>query len=65
MFAAGVAAAFDLGRTASRVFQLVLQEYERAPVRQGSAESIELAWFNDGLSGSRSGYERKDVSAGP
>ena len=26
VFAAGVAAAFDLGRTASRVFQLVLQE---------------------------------------
>ena len=51
VFAAGVAAAFDLGRTASRVFQLVLQEYERAPMRQGFAESIELAWFNDGLSG--------------
>ena len=51
VFAAGVAAAFDLGRTASRVFQLVLQEYERAPMRQGFAESIELAWFNEGLSG--------------
>lgn len=51
VFAAGVAAAYDLGRTASRVFQLVLQEYERSPMRQGFAESIELAWFNDGLSG--------------
>ncbi|MDY7531123.1 hypothetical protein RGV33_05455 [Pseudomonas sp. Bout1] len=51
VFADGVAAAFDLGRTASRVFQLVLQEYERAPMCQGFAESIELAWFNDGLSG--------------
>ena len=51
VFAAGVAAAFDLGRTASRVFQLVLQEYERAPMRQGFAESLALAWFNDGLSG--------------
>ncbi len=51
VFAAGVSAAYDLGRTAARVFQLVLQEYERAPMRQGFAESIELSWFNEGLCG--------------
>lgn len=51
VFAAGVAAAFDLSRTAYRVFQLVLQEYERSPMRQGFADSLELAWFNDGLCG--------------
>lgn len=51
VFAAGVAAAFDLSRTAYRVFQLVLQEYERSPMRQGFADSLELSWFNDGLCG--------------
>lgn len=64
VFAAGVAAAFDLGRTASRVFQLVLQEYERAPMRQGFAESIELAWFNDGLSGKAVDMSEKTFQRG-
>lgn len=51
VFATGVAAAFDLSRTAYRVFQLVLQEYEHSPMRQGFADSLELAWFNKGLCG--------------
>ncbi|MCY1283914.1 Firmicute plasmid replication protein (RepL) [compost metagenome] len=64
VFAAGVAAAFDLGRTASRVFQLVLQEYERAPMRQGFAESIELSWFNDGLCGRKVDMSEKTFQRG-
>lgn len=64
VFAAGVAAAFDLSRTAARVFQLVLQEYERAPMRNGFAESIELAWFNEGLSGQAVDMSEKTFQRG-
>jgi len=51
VFAAGVAAAFDLSRTGYRVFQAVLTVYEQSPMRQGFAENVELSWFNDGLCG--------------
>lgn len=51
VFAAGIAATYELNRTGQRVFQAVLHEYERAPMRSGFAEFVELAWFNDGLSG--------------
>lgn len=51
VFAAGVAAAFDLSRTGYRVFQAVLSVYEQSPMRQGFAENVELSWFNDGLCG--------------
>jgi len=51
IFAAGMAAAYDLNKTAMRVFQAVLHEYERAPMRSGFAEFVELSWFDDGLCG--------------
>jgi hypothetical protein len=51
VFAAGVAAAFELNKTAYRVFQAVLQEYERTPMHGGFADTVELFWFNGGLSG--------------
>lgn len=51
VFAAGVAAAFDLSRTGYRVFQAVLSVYEQQPMRQGFADHVELSWFNEGLCG--------------
>lgn len=51
VFAAGVAAAYDLNKTGMRVFQAVLMEYERMPLRSGFAEFVELAWFDNGLCG--------------
>ena len=48
VFAAGVSAAYDLNRTAQRVFQAVLQEYERTPMTRGFADTVELFWFGDG-----------------
>lgn len=64
VFAAGVAAAFELQRTSSRVFQAVLQEYERAPMRAGFAEFVELAWFNDGLCGQSIDMSEKTFQRG-
>lgn len=51
VFAAGIAAAYELTRTGQRVFQAVLQEYEQTPMTGGFADAIYLAWFDDGLSG--------------
>ena len=36
VFAAGVAATYELTRTAQRVFQVVLDQYQRTPMRGGS-----------------------------
>lgn len=51
VFAAGIAAAYELSRTGQRVFQSVLQEYEQTPMTGGFAEALYLAWFDGGLSG--------------
>lgn len=51
VFSAGIAAAYELTRTGQRVFQAVLQEYERTPMSGGFADCVYLAWFDGGLSG--------------
>lgn len=51
VFAAGIAASYELSRTGQRVFQAILQEYEQTPMTRGYADSIYLAWFDGGLSG--------------
>jgi hypothetical protein len=51
IFADGVKAAFGLTRTASKVFERVLEIYESTPMQGGYAEAVELFWFGAGLSG--------------
>lgn len=51
IFADGVKAAFGLTQTGARVFQAVLDAYQRAAIKGGYAEAVELFWFNDGLCG--------------
>lgn len=51
VFSAGVAASFDLTKTAQRVFSEVLHEYQGTPMSGGFAESVSLFWFGDGLDG--------------
>lgn len=51
VFSAGIAAAYDLSKTGHRVFQAVLQEYEKTPMHGGFADTVYLAWFGGGLSG--------------
>ncbi len=64
VFAAGIAAAYELKRTGQRVFQAVLHEYERSPMRAGYAEFVELAWFNEGLSGRNIDMSEKTFQRG-
>jgi hypothetical protein len=51
VFAAGAAAAYDLSRTAFRVFQVVLAQYQRTPMTKGFADHVNLFWFDDGIDG--------------
>lgn len=51
VFSDGIKAAFGLTRTASKVFERVLEIYESTPMQGGYAEAVELFWFGDGLSG--------------
>lgn len=51
VFAAGVAASYELSRTAQRVFQVVLDQYQRTPMARGFADAIDLFWFGDGIEG--------------
>lgn len=64
VFAAGIAAAYELSRTGQRVFQAVLQEYERTPMSGGFADAVYLAWFGDGLSGREIGLSEKTFQRG-
>ncbi len=51
VFAAGVAASYELTKTAQRVFQVVLDQYQRTPMSKGFADHINLFWFGDGIEG--------------
>ena len=51
VFAAGVAASYELTKTAQRVFQVVLDQYQRTPMSRGFADHVNLFWFDDGVDG--------------
>jgi hypothetical protein len=64
VFAAGVAASYDLTRTGQRVFQAVLGEYQGTPMQGGFADAVYLSWFGDGLSGKDVGMSEKTFQRG-
>lgn len=64
VFAAGIAAAYDLSKTGQKVFHSVLQEYERTPMSGGFVDSVWLAWFGEGLSGKAIGMSEKTFQRG-
>lgn len=64
VFAAGVAASYDLTRTGQRVFQAVLGEYQNTPMQGGFADAVYLSWFGDGLSGKDVGMSEKTFQRG-
>lgn len=64
VFAAGIAATYELSKTGQRVFQAVLKEYERTPMSGGFADSVNLWWFGDGLSGEDIGMSESTFNRG-
>jgi hypothetical protein len=51
VFAAGVAAGYELSKTAQRVFQVVLDQYQRTPMSRGFVDYVNLLWFDNGIDG--------------
>jgi hypothetical protein len=64
VFAAGVAASFELNRSAARVFQAILHEYELTPMTGGFVDSVYIAWFGEGLSGRDIGMSERTFNRG-
>ena len=64
VFAEGVKAAFDLNRTAARVFQSVLEAYQKEKMTGGFADSVTLAWFDGGLDGQSIGMSEDTFQRG-
>lgn len=64
VFAAGVAASYELTKTAQRVFQVVLNQYQKTPMSRGYADSIELFWFGDGIEGRDVGMSERTFRRG-
>lgn len=59
VFAAGVSATYELTKTAQRVFQVVLDQYQRTPMSRGYADSVELFWFGSGINGRDAGMSER------
>lgn len=51
IYTAGIAASYELSKTAQKTFCAILAEYEQQPMSNGYAESVQLAWFDNGLCG--------------
>lgn len=64
VFAAGVSAAYELSKTAQRVFQVVLDQYQRTPMSRGYADVVNLFWFGDGIEGRDVGMSEKTFQRG-
>lgn len=64
IFADGVKASFGLSRTAHRVFQAILDVYQRTAMKGGYAESVYLAWFDGGLEGRDIGMTDRTFQTG-
>lgn len=64
VFAEGVKASFGLSRTGARVFQAVLDAYQRETMTGGYADSVRLYWFGDGLDGHSIGMSEKTFQRG-
>ncbi len=64
VFAAGVAASYELTKTAQRVFQVVLDQYQRTPMSRGYADVVNLFWFGDGIEGRDAGMSEKTFQRG-
>lgn len=64
VFAAGVSASYDLSKTAQRVFQVVLDQYQRTPMSKGYADYVNLLWFEGGIEGREVGISEKTFQRG-
>jgi hypothetical protein len=64
VFSEGVKAMYDLSRTGTRVFQAILDEYQKTKMNGGYADTIYLPWFNEGIDGQNVGMSKRTFNRG-
>lgn len=64
VFSEGVKAMYGLSRTGARVFQAILDVYQTTKMNGGYADTLYLAWFNDGLDGKDIGMSKRTFNRG-
>lgn len=64
VFAEGVRAMYDLSKTGVRVFQAILEEYQKTKMTNGFADTLYLSWFNSGLNGFDVGMSQRTFNRG-
>ena len=64
VFSEGVKAMYDLSRTGTRVFQAILDEYQKTKMTGGFADTLYLPWFNEGLNGQDIGMSKRTFNRG-
>lgn len=64
VFAEGVSASYELSKTAQRVFQVVLDQYQRTPMTKGYVDHVNLLWFEGGIEGRDVGLTAKTFQRG-
>jgi len=64
VFAEGVRAAFELKSPGTKVFQAVLDAYQREKMTGGFADCLSLFWFDGGLDGRAIGISEKTFQRG-
>lgn len=64
IFAPTIAAAYSLTKTAMRVFQEILVQYQKMKMSGGYVEDVRLFWFDGGLDGRALGMSEKTFQRG-
>ena len=64
VFSDGVRAMYDLSRTGARVFQAILDVYQKTKMNGGYADVIYLPWFNGGIDGLDVGMSQRTFNRG-
>ncbi|CCG39923.1 replication/maintenance protein RepL [Magnetospirillum molischianum] len=64
VFAEGVKMAFGLGSAGTKVFQAVLDAYQKEKMTGGYADCLTLFWFDNGLNGEAIGMSERTFNRG-
>lgn len=64
VFAEGIAASYELTKTAQKVFSVVLEQYQKTPMSRGYVDYVNLLWFDGGIEGRDIGLSAKTFQRG-
>jgi len=64
VFSEGIRAMYGLSKAGTRVFQVILDEYQKTKMSAGYTDKIYLSWFHDGLNGCDVGMSLRTFNRG-